>query len=81
VQNSGAGFFIWADFRPFMKEVTFEEENRLFQCFFEHGIFIWCGQNLGCTHPGWFRFIFSLEVCMIIEGLKRIKIALDEFSN
>lgn len=81
VRNSRAGFFIWADFRPFMKEVTFEEENRLFQLFFEHGIFIWPGQNLGCTQPGWFRFIFSLKDCMITEGLKRIKTALNEFTN
>lgn len=81
VRDSHAGFFIWGDLRPFMKEITFEEEKRLFDSFFEHGVFMWCGYHLGCSQPGWFRFVFSLSSSVMTEGLKRVKATLDKFSK
>ncbi|CAF1107471.1 unnamed protein product [Rotaria sp. Silwood1] len=81
VRNTQSGFFIWADFRPFMKHITFEEENRLFELLFENGLFVSRGYNLGCSQPGWFRMVFSIKDSMITEGLKRIKATLSLFSN
>jgi aspartate/methionine/tyrosine aminotransferase len=80
-RDTHSGFFIWADFRPFMKKKTFEEENQLFELFFEHGLYVSRGYNLGCSQPGWIRLVFTLKDSMITEGLKRMKAILNQFSN
>jgi aspartate/methionine/tyrosine aminotransferase len=80
VRRSDAGFFIWMDLRDLMPaEPSFEDETRLFEHFFDcAGIFILRGQTLGCTEPGWFRMVFSLNDAMIHHALIRIKTALTE---
>ena len=79
VRPSQAGFFIWADFRLLLHEVTFDEELRLFDTIFDHGVYISPGTNLGCSQPGWFRIIFSVKEKWIDEAVKRIKSALDTY--
>ena len=78
IRRSCAGFFIWIDLRELMPtEPTFDDERRLFEHIFEcEGIFILRGQTLGCTQPGWFRIVFSVNDVTINEALIRIKIAL-----
>jgi 1-aminocyclopropane-1-carboxylate synthase len=80
VRQSQAGFFIWVDLRHLMPtEATFDDETRLFEHIFDcAGIFILRGQTLGCTQPGWFRIVFSVNDAMIREALIRIKAALTE---
>ncbi|CAF1259538.1 unnamed protein product [Adineta steineri] len=81
VRPSKAAFFLWADFRSILHEVTFEEEKRLFQIIFDHGVYIVSGFFLGCSQPGWFRIIFSVKEKWIEEGIKRIKLALDVYRH
>ncbi|CAF0901609.1 unnamed protein product [Didymodactylos carnosus] len=81
IYESKAGFFIWADFRSILKEITIDEELKLFQIIFNSKLYIACGYNLGCIQPGWFRIIFSLKQTWIDEGLKRLKLALDIYEN
>jgi aspartate/methionine/tyrosine aminotransferase len=78
IRRSHAGFFIWLDLRNFMPiEPTFDDEIRLFEHLFDRaGIFILRGQTLGCTQPGWFRLVFSVNETMICEALRRMKTAL-----
>ncbi|CAF4716523.1 unnamed protein product, partial [Rotaria sp. Silwood1] len=81
IRPAKAGFFIWADFRSLLYEVTFEEEVRLFQIIFEHGVYLLSGCFLGCVQPGWFRIIFSVKEKWIEEILKRLKKGLDAYRN
>ncbi|CAF1341704.1 unnamed protein product [Rotaria sp. Silwood1] len=61
IRPAKAGFFIWVDFRSLLHEVTYEEEVRLFQVIFEHGVYLVSGSFLGCVQSGWFRIIFSVK--------------------
>jgi aspartate/methionine/tyrosine aminotransferase len=79
IRPSKAGFFIWVDFRLLLHEITFEEEDRLSEMIFNHGVYISAGSNLGCSQPGWFRMIFSVKEIWIDEALKRFKVALDAY--
>lgn len=79
VRPAQAGFFIWADFHLLLHEVTFEEEKRLFQIIFDHGVYMASGVFLGCSQPGWFRIIFSVRETWIDEGIKRLKLALNAY--
>ena len=79
VRPSQAGFFIWADFRRILHEVTFEEETRLAQLFFDYGVYISAGSFLGCSQPGWFRMIFCVRPDWIDEAIKRLKLALEVY--
>ncbi|CAF3102082.1 unnamed protein product [Rotaria sp. Silwood2] len=81
VRPAKAGFFIWADFRLLLHEVTFEEEVRLFQVIFDHGVYLVSGSFLGCIQPGWFRIIFSVKEKWIDEILKRLKSGLDAYRH
>ncbi|CAF4605594.1 unnamed protein product, partial [Rotaria sp. Silwood2] len=81
VRPAKAGFFIWTDFRLLLHEVTFEEERRLVQNIFEHGVYLVSGSFLGCIQPGWFRIIFSVKEKWIDEILKRLKSGLDAYRH
>jgi aspartate/methionine/tyrosine aminotransferase len=81
VRPSKAAFFLWTDFHLLLHEVTFEEEKRLFQIMFDHGIYIASGVFLGCSQPGWFRIIFCVKEKWIDEGIKRLKLALDVYRH
>jgi aspartate/methionine/tyrosine aminotransferase len=81
VRPARAGFFIWIDCRCFLHEVTFNEEDRLFQVIFDNGVYISTGSSLGCSQPGWFRMIFSIREQWIDEALKRMKLALNIYAS
>jgi aspartate/methionine/tyrosine aminotransferase len=81
IRPARAGFFIWADFRLLLHDITFEEELRLFDIMFDHGVYISAGFNLGCSQPGWFRIIFSVKEKWLDEAVKRIKSALDTYNQ
>lgn len=78
VRCSYAGFFIWLDLRALMPdEPTFDDEIHLFEQLFHYArIFILRGQALGCTQPGWFRMVFSVDEIVICEALRRMKVVL-----
>jgi aspartate/methionine/tyrosine aminotransferase len=81
IRPAQAGFFIWTDFRLLLHDITFEEELRLFDIMFDHGVYISAGFNLGCSQPGWFRIIFSVKEKWLDEAVKRIKSALDTYNQ
>ena len=78
VRCSYAGFFIWLDLRDLMPdEPAFDDEIHLFEQLFHYArTFLLRGQALGCTQPGWFRMVFSVDEIVICEALRRMKVAL-----
>ena len=81
VRPARAGFFLWADFRALLHEISFDEEDRLFQVIFDHGVYISAGSHLGCAQPGWFRMIFCVKETWIDEALKRLALALQAYRS
>uniref|UniRef100_A0A8C3B212 Aminotransferase class I/classII large domain-containing protein n=1 Tax=Cyclopterus lumpus TaxID=8103 RepID=A0A8C3B212_CYCLU len=54
-----ASLYVWADFREYLRESTFEEELSLWRRFLRHKVVLSCGQAFFCSTPGWFRIVFS----------------------
>ncbi|XP_066525560.1 1-aminocyclopropane-1-carboxylate synthase-like protein 1 [Hoplias malabaricus] len=79
--HRGGGFFIWADFRKYLKEHTFAEELCLWRCFLKHSVLLSCGQAFQCSSPGWFRIIFSDHQQRLQLGLERIRETLEELQG
>ncbi|XP_029108008.1 1-aminocyclopropane-1-carboxylate synthase-like protein 1 isoform X2 [Scleropages formosus] len=73
-----AGFFIWADFRKYLPENTFQAEMALWRCFLKHKVLLSCGRAFWCSTPGWFRIVFSEREPSLRLGMERIKKALEE---
>uniref|UniRef100_A0A672FNC3 1-aminocyclopropane-1-carboxylate synthase-like protein 1 n=1 Tax=Salarias fasciatus TaxID=181472 RepID=A0A672FNC3_SALFA len=76
--NSPAAMYLWADFRKYLRESSFEEELSLWRCFLRHKVMLSCGQAFSCSTPGWFRIVFADQHHHLELGLKRIKEALKE---
>uniref|UniRef100_A0A8C5ULB6 Aminotransferase class I/classII large domain-containing protein n=1 Tax=Malurus cyaneus samueli TaxID=2593467 RepID=A0A8C5ULB6_9PASS len=57
--NRNAGFFVWIDFRKYLKTSTFEEELLLWKRFLDNKVLLSCGKAFECSEPGWFRIIFA----------------------
>uniref|UniRef100_A0A672FND4 1-aminocyclopropane-1-carboxylate synthase-like protein 1 n=1 Tax=Salarias fasciatus TaxID=181472 RepID=A0A672FND4_SALFA len=57
--NSPAAMYLWADFRKYLRESSFEEELSLWRCFLRHKVMLSCGQAFSCSTPGWFRIVFA----------------------
>ncbi|CAF1357441.1 unnamed protein product [Rotaria sordida] len=79
VRNAQAGLFLWIDFSSMLHHVTFDEETRLFQTMFDHGIYITKGSIFDCSQPGWFRLIFTVRDKWIDEGIERMRKALNTY--
>lgn len=77
--NRPATMFLWADFRKYLRESSFEEELSLWRCFLRHKVVLSCGQAFSCSTPGWFRIVFADQRHRLELGMKRIKEALKEF--
>lgn len=75
------GFFIYLDFRNFLKSQTFEEERQLEVEFRKSGIFWLTGESHKCTQPGWFRMVFTADRDALDEGLNRIEKILCKISR
>lgn len=77
-KGANAGFFIWADFRPFLDapsgagvEERWAAEDRLMQRLMERKVFVTSGREMSAEEPGWFRIIYSHDEKVITEGLRR----------
>ncbi|UJR31173.1 hypothetical protein I4U23_018680 [Adineta vaga] len=81
VRDSQAGLFLWIDFRLMLTQITFDEEHKLFDEFFHHGVYITNGLVIGCSEPGWFRMIFTVKDAWIDEGIERMKQALRTYKS
>ncbi|XP_075694167.1 1-aminocyclopropane-1-carboxylate synthase-like protein 1 isoform X2 [Rhinoderma darwinii] len=75
--NRGAGFFIWIDFRKYLKAPTFEEEVTLWRDFLDDKVLLSCGKAFECSEPGWFRVIFSDKTHRLQLGMQRIRKVLE----
>uniref|UniRef100_A0A8C4RFV8 1-aminocyclopropane-1-carboxylate synthase-like protein 1 n=1 Tax=Erpetoichthys calabaricus TaxID=27687 RepID=A0A8C4RFV8_ERPCA len=73
-----AGFFIWTDFRKFLKEETAEEEIALWRHFLNNKILLSCGKAFDCCQPGWFRIVFADKTYRLQLGMQRLRKALEE---
>ncbi|KAF6101847.1 1-aminocyclopropane-1-carboxylate synthase-like protein (inactive) [Phyllostomus discolor] len=71
--NRGAGFFIWADFRKYLPEATFEEEMRLWRRFLDNKVLLSFGKAFECKEPGWFRLVFSDKAHRLRLGMQRVR--------
>ncbi|KAJ9597570.1 hypothetical protein L9F63_011571 [Diploptera punctata] len=81
VRPAHAGFFLWADLRPHMKEISIAGEIALFEEFLNHKVYIIPGSVVHCVEPGWFRIVFSLQSDILDEGMKRIAAVLKGLST
>ncbi|KAM9377881.1 1-aminocyclopropane-1-carboxylate synthase-like protein 1 [Pholidichthys leucotaenia] len=73
-----AALYVWADFRKYLRESSFEEELSLWSCFLKHKVLLSCSLAFSCTTPGWFRIIFSVEQHHLQLAFKRVREALKE---
>ncbi|XP_034032725.1 1-aminocyclopropane-1-carboxylate synthase-like protein 1 isoform X2 [Thalassophryne amazonica] len=73
-----AALYVWADFRKYLRESSFEEELSMWRRFLRHKVLLSCGQAFFCSTPGWFRIVFSDQQHRLQLGLKRIGEALKE---
>uniref|UniRef100_A0A8C5QR80 Aminotransferase class I/classII large domain-containing protein n=1 Tax=Leptobrachium leishanense TaxID=445787 RepID=A0A8C5QR80_9ANUR len=69
--NRGAGFFIWIDFRKYLRAPTFEEEVALWRHFLDNKVLLSCGKAFECGEPGWFRVIFADKTHRLQLGKSR----------
>ncbi|XP_015260819.1 PREDICTED: 1-aminocyclopropane-1-carboxylate synthase-like protein 1 [Cyprinodon variegatus] len=73
-----AGLYVWADFRKYLSESSFEAELALWRRFLRHKVLLSCGQAFSCSTPGWFRIVFADQQPQLQLGLKRIQETLKE---
>ncbi|XP_030056673.1 1-aminocyclopropane-1-carboxylate synthase-like protein 1 isoform X3 [Microcaecilia unicolor] len=76
--NRSAGFFVWIDFRKYLKNKTFEDEVMLWQHFLDNKVLLSCGKAFECCEPGWFRIIFADKTHRLQLGMQRIRKVLEE---
>ncbi|XP_076970577.1 1-aminocyclopropane-1-carboxylate synthase-like protein 1 [Tamandua tetradactyla] len=71
--SHGAGFFIWADLRKYLREGTFEEEMLLWRRFLNNKVLLSSGKAFKCKEPGWFRLVFSDQSHRLRLGMQRFQ--------
>ncbi|XP_048401051.1 1-aminocyclopropane-1-carboxylate synthase-like protein 1 isoform X2 [Stegostoma tigrinum] len=76
--NRHAGLYIWADFRKYLKDPTFEEEEKLLKQLVKNKILLVNGKSFGCCEPGWFRIVFADETYRLQLGMQRLRKVLEE---
>uniref|UniRef100_A0A8C8RRL3 1-aminocyclopropane-1-carboxylate synthase-like protein 1 n=1 Tax=Pelusios castaneus TaxID=367368 RepID=A0A8C8RRL3_9SAUR len=76
--NRNAGFFVWIDFRKYLRTGTFEEEVLLWRRFLDNKVLLSCGKAFECSEPGWFRIIFADKTHRLQLGMQRIRRVLEE---
>ncbi|XP_044293066.1 1-aminocyclopropane-1-carboxylate synthase-like protein 1 [Varanus komodoensis] len=76
--NRNAGFFIWIDFRKYLRKGTFEEEMLLWRRFLDNKVLLSCGRAFKCSEPGWFRIIFADKLHRLKLGMQRIREVLED---
>ncbi|XP_023345446.1 1-aminocyclopropane-1-carboxylate synthase-like protein 1 [Eurytemora carolleeae] len=74
IMAPSAGLFCWVDFSNYLRGSTAQDEMKLFREFFtEAKVYIVPGTEFGCSTPGWFRIIFSVDPAALKVGLTRIR--------
>ncbi|KAL7942001.1 PLP-dependent transferase [Trichoderma barbatum] len=68
-----AGLYIWV--RLSAQCVNFEEEEALVQRCSQLGVFVGSGADYAEPEPGWFRLTFAIPEEKLLEGLRRIEVA------
>ncbi|KAH0490129.1 hypothetical protein TgHK011_001612 [Trichoderma gracile] len=68
-----AGLYIWLRLSEDCS--TFDEEETLVQKCSQHGVFVGSGADYSEPRPGWFRLTFALPEQKLLEGLRRIEVA------
>lgn len=76
--NPQAGHHIWADFRKYLRNPTFEEETKLWKRFLKNKILLSSGKSFGCCEPGWFSIVFADKTSRLQLGMHRIRKVLEE---
>ncbi|XP_072905730.1 1-aminocyclopropane-1-carboxylate synthase-like protein 1 [Hemitrygon akajei] len=76
--NRRAGHYIWADFRKYLKNPTFEEETNLWKQFLNNKILLSSGKSFGCSEPGWFSIAFADKSNRLQLGMHRLGKVLQE---
>ncbi|XP_054018120.1 1-aminocyclopropane-1-carboxylate synthase-like protein 1 [Dryobates pubescens] len=76
--DRSAGFFVWIDFRKYLRRGTFEEELLLWRRFLDNKVLLSCGKAFECGEPGWFRIIFADQTHRLQLGMQRIRRVLEE---
>ncbi|XP_072322675.1 1-aminocyclopropane-1-carboxylate synthase-like protein 1 isoform X2 [Scyliorhinus torazame] len=76
--NRHAGLFVWIDFRKYLKNPTFEEEDKLWKRFLDNKVLLISGKTFGCCEPGWFRLVFSDKTYRLQLGLRRLRKVLEQ---
>lgn len=59
VTRARAGLFLWADFRHYMPEQTFECERELYKQMLAAGVILTPGEGCRCSVPGFFRIVYA----------------------
>jgi len=73
--DANAGFFVWADFRPYLSmtgKEGWEAEEELMKRFIDAKVLVTNGKMLNAEEPGFWRIIFSHEERVVREGFRRI---------
>ncbi|XP_026520450.1 probable inactive 1-aminocyclopropane-1-carboxylate synthase-like protein 2 isoform X1 [Notechis scutatus] len=76
--NRSAGFFVWIDFRKYLKKRTLEEEMLLWRRFLDKKVLLSPGIFFECNEPGWFRIIFADNMNRLRLGMQRICEVIEE---
>ena len=73
-QPAEAGFFVLCDMRPFMDDVTWEEEDRLWRRILEEAnVNLTPGAACHVGEPGFMRLCFAAEPTdVIVDGVQRL---------
>ncbi|XP_061466803.1 1-aminocyclopropane-1-carboxylate synthase-like protein 1 isoform X1 [Rhineura floridana] len=79
--NRNAGFFVWIDFRKYLRRGTFEEEMLLWRRFLDNKVLLSCGKAFECSEPGWFRIIFADKIHRLQLGMQRVREVLEEHEH
>jgi len=73
-----AALFCFVNLTAYLKEVTWEEEARLFRSLYAAGVHTTAGCQTGHSQPGWFRVVFSVGPSHLRTGIDRILTVLRE---
>ncbi|KAJ7344651.1 hypothetical protein JRQ81_000601 [Phrynocephalus forsythii] len=79
--NRNAGFFVWIDFRKYLRKGTFEEEAILWRRFLDNKVLLSCGKGFECSEAGWFRIIFADKMHRLQLGMQRVREVLEEYEH
>ncbi|XP_071955948.1 1-aminocyclopropane-1-carboxylate synthase-like protein 1 [Antedon mediterranea] len=66
------GLFLYADFRKFLKNQSFNSEIDLWNKLLDAGVHLSPSKAFRSDEPGWFRIVFSVPIDQLKIGMERI---------